>query len=77
MKIKGINVEILANRKLGKEQKFLKRELLSRKFIKFGGMKLPVAPLEEELKVYSQLGREKDLIRVKKIKGALKKKNEP
>jgi len=76
-KIKGINVEILANRKLGKEQKFLKRELLSRKFIKFGGMKLPVAPLEEELKVYSQLGREKDLIRVKKIKEALKKKNDP
>jgi hypothetical protein len=77
LKIKGINVEILANRKLGKEQKFLKRELLFRKFIKFEGMKLPVAPLEEELKVYSQLGREKDLIRIKKIKEALKKKNEP
>jgi hypothetical protein len=77
LKIKGIEVEILANRKLGKEQKFLKRELRSRKFIKFEGMKLPVAPLEEELKVYSQLGREKDLIRIKKIKEALKKKNKP
>jgi hypothetical protein len=77
LKIKGIKVEIFANKEGGKKQKFLKRELLFRKFIKFKGMKLPVAPLEEELKVYRQLGREKDLIRIKKIKEALKKKNEP
>jgi predicted nucleotidyltransferase len=73
-KIEGINVEILANRILGKKQKFLKRELFFRKFIKFNGMKLSVAPLEEEVKVYSQLGRKKDLLRIKKIKEILEKR---
>jgi hypothetical protein len=75
-KIEGMNVEILANRKLGKKQKFLKRKFVFRKFIKFNRMKLPVAPIEEEVKVYSQLGREKDLIRIKKIKEVLERKKD-
>jgi hypothetical protein len=40
-------------------------------------MRLPVSPLEEQLKSYSRLGRKKDLIKVQKIKKVLKQQNIP
>ena len=45
--------------------------LISPKVIKIKGMDLPVSPLKKQLDSYKNLGREKDSIRVQKIKEAI------
>lgn len=68
-RIKGIHVEIIAGRReINKKPKKLPKI----KFISLGKIRLPCAKLEEELKVYSELKREKDLKKIKKIKEMLK-----
>jgi len=72
-KIKGVKVEVMGNlkEKLGRKWIYLHKRLKSPKIIKIKGMKIPVSPLEEQLKSYSRLGRKKDAFRVKQIKKAL------
>jgi len=77
-KINGVKVEIMGNlkEKSGKKWLSLSKRLSSPKIIEIQqGVKLPVSPLEDQLKSYSRLGRKKDLIRVQKIKEALKRQN--
>jgi len=73
-KIKGVKVEIMGNlkEKLGRKWIYLHKRLKSPKIVKIEGMKIPVSPLEEQLKSYSRLGRKKDAFRVKQIKKALR-----
>ena len=73
-KIKEVKVEVMGNlkEKLGRKWIYLHKRLKSPKIIKIEGMKMPVSPLEEQLKSYSRLGRKKDAFRVKQIKKALR-----
>jgi predicted nucleotidyltransferase len=73
-KIKGVKVEVMGNlkEKLGRKWIYLDKRLKSPKIVKIEGMKLPVSPLQEQLKSYEKLNRKKDLIRVKRIKKVLK-----
>jgi len=75
-RIKGVKVEVMGNlkEKLGRKWNYLYKRLKSPRIINFEGMKLPVSPLEDQLKSYSRLGRKKDLIRVQKIKTAIAEK---
>jgi len=72
-RIKGVKVEVMGNlkEKLGRKWIYLYKRLISPKIVEFGGMRLPVSSLKEQLKSYSRLRRKKDLVRVQKIKEAL------
>jgi len=74
-KIKGVKVEVMGNlkEKLGRKWVYLHKRLKSPKIVEFQGMSLPVSPLKEQLKSYSNLKRKKDSIRVKKIKEVVKR----
>jgi len=72
-RINEIKVEVMGNLKekiKGKWSDFSQR-LISPKVIKIKGMDLPVSPLKKQLDSYKNLGREKDSIRVQKIKEAI------
>jgi hypothetical protein len=72
--IGGVKVEVMANlkEKIGERWASFSGRLINPRIIEIGRMKIPVSPLKEQLKSYSQLGRKKDSIRVQKIKEALK-----
>lgn len=69
-KIKGVKVEIMRNlkEKLGRKWVYLHKRLKSPKIVKIKGMKIPVSPLEEQLRSYQQLGRKKMPFESKKLK---------
>jgi len=72
-KIKELNVEVMGNLRVKTRGKWTpSRGLGHQTTINFEGMRLPVLSLKEELKSYEKLGREKDFIRIQKIKEALK-----
>jgi hypothetical protein len=73
-KLDDVKFEVMGDLKEKRGDKWVSfsARLESPKIIKIGGMKIPVSPLKEELKFYQKLNRKKDLIRVQKIKEALK-----
>jgi hypothetical protein len=58
-KIGDIRVEVIGR---------MKKKRFLNKIVKIDGMSLPLVPLEEELKAYEALRREKDFSKIKKIK---------
>jgi hypothetical protein len=72
--IGGVKVEVMANlkEKIGERWASFSGRLINPRIIEIGRMKIPVSPLKEQLKSYQKLNRKKDLIRVQKIKEALK-----
>jgi predicted nucleotidyltransferase len=73
-RIEGIKVEVMANlkEKIGNKWTSFSGRLINPRIIAIQGMGIPVSPLKEQLKSYQKLNRKKDLIRVQKIKDALK-----
>jgi predicted nucleotidyltransferase len=65
-KIGDIRVEVIGR---------MKKKRFLNKIVKIDGMSLPLVPLEEELKAYEALRREKDFSKIKKIKNFFKKEN--
>jgi predicted nucleotidyltransferase len=73
-KLNDVKFEVMGDlkEKTGNKWVSFSARLKSPKTVKFEGMKIPVSSLQEQLRSYSKLGRKKDIIRVKKIKEALK-----
>ncbi len=74
-KFKDVKFEVMGDLKerIGNKWVSCSARLKSPKIVKFNGMKVPVSSLPEQLRSYSKLGRKKDVIRVKKIKEAIKR----
>jgi len=54
----------------------LSSRLISPKILNVEGIDLPVSSLREQLKAYEGLGREKDFIKIQKIKEILERQEE-
>jgi predicted nucleotidyltransferase len=74
-KFKDVKFEVMGDLKEKAGNKWVSffARLKSPKIVNLEGMKISVSSLQEQLRSYSKLGRKKDVIRVKKIKEALKK----
>ena len=73
-KIEGVEIEIMCDLKFlfrGKWEDNLKNRLENVKYVKIAGVDIPVGSLEEQLKGYKKLNREKDKEKIKKIEEKL------
>ncbi|MFX1469419.1 MAG: nucleotidyltransferase domain-containing protein [Promethearchaeota archaeon] len=75
LNINGVIVEIMGDLRIfidGEWTKNIRSRLNSKKIIFYKGLKIPVSPLQDQLKSYIGLNRTKDLKKVKMIKKTLK-----
>jgi predicted nucleotidyltransferase len=72
-KINDVKIEIMGDLKENIDNEWISVSgiLASPKILEIEGIHIPVSPLEQQLRAYERLGREKDFIRMQKIKKLL------
>ena len=76
-KIEGVKVEIMGDLKelVEGEWRSLSQRLSTSRIIEVEGIKLPVSPLEDQLKSYQALRRKKNSSKIQRIREALAREN--
>ena len=79
--IEGVEIEVMGDfkikSKVTEEWICASSLLVDPDIIEIKGVKVPVSPLRESLKMYVQMGRKKDLIKIQKIKDAIEEHLKP
>jgi hypothetical protein len=72
--VKGVTVEVMGDleERVGSDWVSMSCRLVSPKWVKIDGMKVPVSPLDEQLRSYMLSSREKDRFHSQKIREALR-----
>ena len=75
--IEGVKVEVMGDLKelVEGEWRSLSQRLSTSRIIEIEGIKLPVSPLEDQLRSYQALGRRKNSSKIRKIREALAKRS--